>query len=72
MAGLAHSFVAGSPGQAQIMHGVGGERLLPELIVDWPPGYENSTPVRIGNALPGLLAALDGLVAMAAPSRQLA
>ena len=28
----------------------GGERLLPELIVDLLPGYENSTPVRIGNA----------------------
>src|SRR6266404_5670687 len=42
--------VAGSPSQAQIMYGVGGERWLPELIVPWLPGYENSSPVRIGNA----------------------
>jgi GH15 family glucan-1,4-alpha-glucosidase len=41
--------VAGSPSQAQIMYGVGGERWLPELIVPWLPGYENSAPVRIGN-----------------------
>jgi GH15 family glucan-1,4-alpha-glucosidase len=42
--------IAGSPSQVQIMYGVGGERWLPELIVDWLPGYENSAPVRIGNA----------------------
>ncbi len=42
--------VAGSPDQVQIMYGVGGERWLPELIVPWLPGYENSSPVRIGNA----------------------
>ncbi len=41
--------VAGSPQQVQIMYGVGGERWLPELIVPWLPGYENSSPVRIGN-----------------------
>jgi GH15 family glucan-1,4-alpha-glucosidase len=41
--------VAGSPSQVQIMYGVGGERWLPELIVPWLPGYENSKPVRIGN-----------------------
>jgi GH15 family glucan-1,4-alpha-glucosidase len=41
--------VAGSPRQVQIMYGVGGERWLPELIVPWLPGYENSSPVRIGN-----------------------
>ena len=41
--------VAGSPNQAQIMYGVGGERWLPELIVPWLSGYENSSPVRIGN-----------------------
>jgi GH15 family glucan-1,4-alpha-glucosidase len=41
--------VAGSPNQVQIMYGVGGERWLPELIVPWLPGYENSAPVRIGN-----------------------
>jgi GH15 family glucan-1,4-alpha-glucosidase len=42
--------VAGSPKQIQIMYGVGGERWLPELIVPWLCGYENSAPVRIGNA----------------------
>src|SRR5438132_10421498 len=36
--------------QVQIMYGVGGERWLPELIVDWLPGYEKSAPVRIGRA----------------------
>ena len=42
--------VAGSPEQTQIMYGVGGERWLPELVIPWLPGYENSAPVRIGNA----------------------
>jgi GH15 family glucan-1,4-alpha-glucosidase len=42
--------VAGSPGQIQIMYGVGGERWLPELNLPWLSGYENSSPVRIGNA----------------------
>jgi GH15 family glucan-1,4-alpha-glucosidase len=42
--------VAGRPDQIQIMYGVGGERWLPELIVPSLPGYENSSPVRIGNA----------------------
>jgi GH15 family glucan-1,4-alpha-glucosidase len=41
--------IAGSPRQIQIMYGVGGERWLPEQIVPWLPGYENSAPVRIGN-----------------------
>ena len=41
--------VAGSAGQMQIMYGVGGERWLPELYVPWLPGYEHSSPVRIGN-----------------------
>jgi GH15 family glucan-1,4-alpha-glucosidase len=41
--------VAGSPEQIQIMYGVGGERWLPEQIIDWLPGYEKSAPVRIGN-----------------------
>ena len=31
------------------MYGVGGERWLPEWIVSWLPGYENSAPARIGN-----------------------
>jgi GH15 family glucan-1,4-alpha-glucosidase len=42
--------VAGSPRQVQIMYGVGGERWLPELTIPWLRGYENSSPVRIGNA----------------------
>ncbi len=42
--------IAGSPRQVQIMYGVGGERWLPELVIPWLAGYENSSPVRIGNA----------------------
>ena len=42
--------VAGSPQQIQILYGLGGERWMPELVVPWLPGYENSSPVRIGNA----------------------
>jgi GH15 family glucan-1,4-alpha-glucosidase len=42
--------VAGSPDQLQIMYGIGGERRLTEWEVPWLPGYENSQPVRIGNA----------------------
>jgi GH15 family glucan-1,4-alpha-glucosidase len=42
--------VAGSPEQAQIMYGIAGERRLTEWIAPWLPGYENSAPVRIGNA----------------------
>src|SRR6516164_9003756 len=41
---------AGSPDQLQIMYGIGGERRLSEWIVDWLPGYEKSSPVRVGNA----------------------
>jgi GH15 family glucan-1,4-alpha-glucosidase len=42
--------VAGSPEQVQIVYGVGGERWLPEMIIPWLAGYENSSPVRVGNA----------------------
>ncbi|MDP4024324.1 glycoside hydrolase family 15 protein [Methylobacterium sp. NEAU 140] len=42
--------VAGNPEQAHILYGIGGERLLPEIELDWLPGYEGSKPVRIGNA----------------------
>ncbi|WP_239504609.1 glycoside hydrolase family 15 protein, partial [Stenotrophomonas maltophilia] len=42
--------VAGNPEQAHILYGIGGERLLPEIELDWLPGYENSRPVRVGNA----------------------
>jgi GH15 family glucan-1,4-alpha-glucosidase len=41
---------AGSPRQIQIMYGLRGERRLTEWQVPWLPGYENSQPVRIGNA----------------------
>jgi GH15 family glucan-1,4-alpha-glucosidase len=42
--------VAGRPEQLEVMYGVGGERRLTEWEVPWLPGYENSAPVRIGNA----------------------
>ena len=42
--------VAGSPEQLQILYGAAGERRLTELELPWLPGYENSRPVRIGNA----------------------
>ena len=45
--------VAGSPRQVQIMYGVGGERWLPELTVPWLRGYEDSSPVRVGNGAHG-------------------
>ncbi|OWT75775.1 MULTISPECIES: glycoside hydrolase family 15 protein [unclassified Achromobacter] len=41
---------SGLPDQLQIMYGVSGERQLPEFELPWLPGYENSKPVRIGNA----------------------
>jgi GH15 family glucan-1,4-alpha-glucosidase len=41
---------AGAPAQVQIMYGLAGERRLPESALPWLPGYEGSTPVRIGNA----------------------
>ncbi|MBX9627914.1 MAG: glycoside hydrolase family 15 protein [Gemmataceae bacterium] len=42
--------VAGDPRAAQIMYGVGGERRLDEYEVPWLAGYEDSKPVRVGNA----------------------
>jgi GH15 family glucan-1,4-alpha-glucosidase len=41
---------AGDPAALQIMYGVAGERRLTELTLDWLPGYEESRPVRAGNA----------------------
>jgi GH15 family glucan-1,4-alpha-glucosidase len=41
---------AGDPSKIQIMYGAAGERRLPEMTLDWLPGYEGSRPVRIGNA----------------------
>jgi GH15 family glucan-1,4-alpha-glucosidase len=40
----------GDPAELQIMYGVGGERRLTEFELDEFPGYEDSRPVRIGNA----------------------
>ena len=42
--------VAGDPSQLQIMYGAAGERTLTELELPHLRGYENSRPVRIGNA----------------------
>ena len=42
--------IAGSPDQVQIMYGIAGERFLPEREIPWLTGYEDSKPVRIGNA----------------------
>src|SRR5438067_5485075 len=47
--------VAGDPGTTQIMYGLSGERRLTEWEVSWLPGYENSKPVRVGNAAHGQL-----------------
>ncbi|HEY4308062.1 MAG TPA: glycoside hydrolase family 15 protein [Pirellulales bacterium] len=41
---------AGSPADLQIAYGIRGERRLTELSLDWLAGYEDSQPVRIGNA----------------------
>jgi GH15 family glucan-1,4-alpha-glucosidase len=41
--------VAGDPENLQIMYGIAGERELGEAELDWLPGYEDSTPVRVGN-----------------------
>lgn len=42
--------IAGHPEQIQIMYGLRGERRLTETELPWLPGYEESRPVRIGNA----------------------
>jgi GH15 family glucan-1,4-alpha-glucosidase len=42
--------IAGSAAQLQIMYGVHGERRLNEFEIPWLSGYENSAPVRVGNA----------------------
>jgi GH15 family glucan-1,4-alpha-glucosidase len=41
---------AGDPRQLQIMYGLGGERRLTEFELPWLPGYQDSRPVRVGNA----------------------
>ena len=42
--------IAGSPAQMQTIYGVSGERRLIEYEIPWLSGYENSQPVRVGNA----------------------
>ena len=42
--------VAGDPARLQIMYGPAGERRLHERELPWLAGYEQSTPVRVGNA----------------------
>jgi GH15 family glucan-1,4-alpha-glucosidase len=41
---------AGNAADLQIMYGASGERRLTEWEVPWLPGYERSSPVRVGNA----------------------
>ncbi|MFG1707773.1 glycoside hydrolase family 15 protein [Nonomuraea sp. M3C6] len=42
--------VAGDPADLQIMYTVDGTRRIPEWRADWLRGYEDSRPVRVGNA----------------------
>jgi GH15 family glucan-1,4-alpha-glucosidase len=42
--------IAGSPAQMQAIYGVRGERRLDEYEIPWLSGYEESKPVRVGNA----------------------
>jgi GH15 family glucan-1,4-alpha-glucosidase len=41
---------AGAPNNMQIMYGIMGQRRLLEWQAGWLPGYDDSRPVRIGNA----------------------
>ena len=45
--------IAGAPDQVQSLYGIGGERQLPEWDAGWLRGYEESRPVRFGNAAAG-------------------
>jgi GH15 family glucan-1,4-alpha-glucosidase len=42
--------VAGDPADLQIMYGLAGERRIDERLLEWLPGFEHSSPVRVGNA----------------------
>ena len=41
--------IAGDPADVQIMYGLSGERYLPERELTSLPGYNNASPVRVGN-----------------------
>ncbi|WP_327411263.1 glycoside hydrolase family 15 protein (plasmid) [Streptomyces sp. NBC_01281] len=41
--------VSGDPEKLQIMYSILGERDMPEYELSWLPGYEGSSPVRVGN-----------------------
>jgi len=45
--------IAGEPDEMQILYGVNGERRLTENEARWLSGYEESRPVRLGNAASG-------------------
>jgi len=42
--------VAGNPDQLQVLYSVSGESRLSEMELGWLAGYEDSQPVRLGNA----------------------
>ena len=42
--------VAGDPSQVSVLYGIAGERQIPERTLDYLAGYEDSKPVRVGNA----------------------
>jgi len=42
--------VGGDPGNLQVLYGVTGESRLTEIELPWLKGYEDSLPVRVGNA----------------------
>jgi GH15 family glucan-1,4-alpha-glucosidase len=44
---------AGDPADLQIMYAIDGTRRLTEYTLNWLSGYEDSSPVRIGNAASG-------------------
>ncbi|MBV8452274.1 MAG: glycoside hydrolase family 15 protein [Deltaproteobacteria bacterium] len=45
--------IAGQPHELQTMYSIMGDRRLTEMELNWLPGYEDSRPVRIGNAAHG-------------------
>ncbi len=47
--------IGGDPTHIQIMYGIGGEQRIPEIEITRLPGYEDSRPVRVGNAAAGQL-----------------